>query len=115
MKIIKLTFWENPTPIAPRWDAEYLHADKTRTRIGNITKVDALEMLDKAMSNGEEEETPYCETCQSLKDKMTLSETHALRGHVTYRREKHILSKLTKTKIETLCGAEDLPPNNKEE
>lgn len=114
MKIIKLTFWENPTPIAPRWDAEIVKADKTRIRYGNINKVDALEMLDKAMSNGEEEETPYCEKCTIIKDKMTLAERHALRGHATYRGEKHILSKFTKTKIETLCGAENLPPKESE-
>lgn len=55
MKIIKLTFWENPTPIQPRWDCEIVSRDKdgtkTHNRVINITENEAVKLVREAFKN----------------------------------------------------------------
>ena len=58
MKIIKLTFWLNPTTLTsvggPRWDAEIVFEDKTHKRVVNIDKKEAQGLIGEALNPKDE-------------------------------------------------------------
>jgi len=54
VKIIKLTFWLNPTTLesvgGPRWDCEIVYEDKSHKRVVNIDKREAQGLIGEAMN-----------------------------------------------------------------